>query len=48
MDAYNEIDLLLWQNGTLHPMEIKKHANPIKQDIAAFPVLDKISGFEWG
>jgi predicted AAA+ superfamily ATPase len=43
-----EIDLVLWQDGKLHPLEIKKHANPTKQDIAAFPVLDKIKGFERG
>ncbi|GHV80559.1 ATPase [Spirochaetia bacterium] len=43
-----EIDVLLWRNGKLYPLEIKKHANPAKQDIAAFPVLDKITGFERG
>jgi predicted AAA+ superfamily ATPase len=43
-----EIDLLLWQHGKLYPLEIKKHANPAKQDIAAFPALDKIKGFEQG
>ncbi|GHV74342.1 hypothetical protein AGMMS49940_16440 [Spirochaetia bacterium] len=43
-----EIDILLWRNGKLYPLEIKKHANPAKQDIAAFPVLDKITGFERG
>jgi len=40
----NEIDLIIEQNGGLYPIEIKKHADPRKEDIAAFSVLDKISG----
>jgi predicted AAA+ superfamily ATPase len=40
----NEIDLIIEQNGGLYPTEIKKHAEPRKDDIAAFRVLDKISG----
>jgi len=38
----NEIDLLIEENGSLHPVEIKKHADPQKKDIAAFALLDKI------
>ena len=40
----NEIDLLIYENGTLYPIEIKKHADPKKSDIAAFSSLDKIPG----
>ena len=37
-----EIDLLIDEGGCLYPVEIKKHADPSKSDIAAFSVLDKI------
>ena len=40
----SEIDLIIEQNGGLYPIEIKKNADPRKEDIAAFRVLDKISG----
>lgn len=40
----NEIDLLILQNQTLYPIEIKKHADPKKNDISAFRILDKIPG----
>jgi predicted AAA+ superfamily ATPase len=40
----NEIDLIIEQNGGLYPIEIKKNADPRKEDIAAFRMLDKISG----
>ncbi len=40
----NEIDLLISQNGILYPLEIKKHADPTKRDIAGFSVLEKIGG----
>jgi predicted AAA+ superfamily ATPase len=35
-----EIDLLIWRNGHLHPLEIKMTANPEKRHTAAFGVLD--------
>jgi predicted AAA+ superfamily ATPase len=35
-----EIDLLIWRNGRLFPLEIKMTANPGKRHIAAFKVLD--------
>ena len=38
----NEIDLLIEDNGALYPIEIKRHADPSKKDIAAFAVLDKL------
>ena len=37
-----EIDLLIWRNGRLHPLEIKKTANPSTSHITAFSVLDKM------
>ena len=44
----NEIDLLIKQGGTLHPVEIKKHISCDVSDIRAFRQLDKISGIERG
>ena len=44
----NEIDLLIEDNGTLYPVEIKKHADPQKSDIAAFRLIDKISNMKRG
>ncbi|MFA6308889.1 MAG: ATP-binding protein [Clostridia bacterium] len=40
----NEIDLLILQNQTLYPIEIKKHADPDKKDISAFRIIDKFPG----
>ncbi len=37
-----EIDLIIEQNGILHPIEIKKSANPNKDMISNFKVLDKV------
>lgn len=37
-----EIDLIIEQNGELHPIEIKKSANPTKDMISNFKVLEKI------
>ena len=44
----NEIDLLIEQNGTLYPIEIKKHADPSKKDVAAFDYLEKIPNMQRG
>ena len=44
----NEIDLLIEENGTLYPLEMKKHADPTKKDINAFELLDKIPGIQRG
>lgn len=44
----NEIDLLIEENGTVYPIEIKKHADPTKKDMYAFDLLDKISGISRG
>jgi predicted AAA+ superfamily ATPase len=38
----NEIDLLIEENGLLHPIEIKKSADPVKGDIRAFRIVDRI------
>lgn len=35
-----EIDLLLEENGTLYPIEIKKTSSPDKEDVKNFSVLD--------
>ena len=37
-----EIDLLIWRNGHLHPIEIKMTANPDKKDISSFNVLNDL------
>jgi predicted AAA+ superfamily ATPase len=44
----NEIDLLIEDSGTLYPIEIKKHADPEKSDVAAFGLLDKIPNIKRG
>ena len=36
-----EIDLLIETDGKLHPLEIKKSANPDKRDVKKFEVLEK-------
>lgn len=43
-----EIDLLIEKDGVLHPLEMKKHADPKVSDIKAFDVLDKIPGMQRG
>ena len=44
----NEIDLIIENAGVLHPIEIKKHADPSKKDIEAFKLLDKIPNVSRG
>ena len=44
----NEIDLLIEENGILHPLEMKKHADPQKKDIETFGLLDKIPNVKRG
>jgi predicted AAA+ superfamily ATPase len=44
----NEIDLLIENDGTLYPIEIKKHADPTKKDISQFRLIDKISSINRG
>ena len=43
-----EIDLLIFSNGTLYPLEIKKHADPSTADLKNFRVLDKLTNFQRG
>ena len=44
----NEIDLVIEENGTLYPLEMKKHADPQKKDMDAFDLLDKTPSTERG
>jgi predicted AAA+ superfamily ATPase len=44
----NEIDLLIEDNGILYPLEMKKHADPQKKDVAAFSLLDNIPSIKRG
>ena len=37
-----EIDILIEENNTLYPLEVKKHADPGVRDIANFRILDRI------
>ena len=39
----NEIDLVIESDGELHPLEIKKTANPGTELVGAFQILDKAS-----
>ena len=43
-----EIDLLIERDGALYPIEIKKHADPRKDDMAAFAVLERLPGIRRG
>ena len=43
-----EIDLLIECGGTLYPIEIKKHADPVKSDVGLFSILEKIPGVKRG
>ncbi len=43
-----EIDLIIEENGKLHPIEIKKSANPSKDMIKNFKVLENSTGKEIG
>lgn len=38
-----EIDLFVEENNTIHPLEIKKSANPKKQEVKKFSVIEKTS-----
>jgi len=43
-----EIDLLISENGLLYPIEIKKTANPKKDDVKAFDTLAAIAKIGYG
>lgn len=42
-DNAREIDLFIEENGMIHPLEIKKSANPEKKEIRKFAVIGKTS-----
>ncbi len=44
----NEIDLVIVEDGTLYPLEMKKHADPQKKDMDAFDIIDNIPGVKRG
>ena len=44
----NEIDLLIFQDGKYHPIEIKKHGTPDSNDIKAFNVFAKKESVGFG
>jgi predicted AAA+ superfamily ATPase len=43
-----EIDLMIYEGGVLYPIEIKKHADPRKSDLAAFALIDNIATVKRG
>lgn len=43
-----EIDLLIFEGDTVYPIEIKKYADPKKDDIEDFNILDKIRNIKRG
>ncbi len=43
-----EIDVIIEENGTLYPIEIKKTSNPGKEHIENFSVLDKVKDINIG
>lgn len=42
-DKAKEIDIFVEENGRIHPLEIKKSANPEKKEIRKFSVIEKTS-----
>ena len=44
VETESEIDLILEENGTLYPVEIKLTDKPTANDAAAFTLLDKVTG----
>ena len=44
----NEIDLVIEDCGSLYPIEIKKHADPDRKDVAKFALLDSIKDIKRG
>ena len=42
-DNAREIDIFIEENGMIHPLEIKKSANPEKKEIKKFAVIEKTS-----
>jgi len=44
----NEIDLIIYKNGTLYPVEIKKHGKASKEDAYGFRILEKLNDVSVG
>ena len=44
----NEIDLLIEDAGVVYPLEIKKYAEPRREDIRLFRVLDDMPQYRRG
>lgn len=42
INAESEVDLIIEENGILHPIEIKKSAKVTADQTAAFTVLDQV------
>lgn len=42
-DKAKEIDIFIEENGMIHPLEIKKSANPEKKEVKKFSVIEKTS-----
>lgn len=42
-DKAKEIDVFIEENGMIHPLEIKKSANPEKKEVRKFSVIEKTS-----
>ena len=38
-----EIDVFVEQNGVIHPLEIKKSANPDRREVKKYELLDKVN-----
>ena len=38
-----EIDVFVEENGIIHPLEIKKSANPDRREIKKYELLDKVN-----
>ena len=48
IEKYYNVYLVIEENGTLYPLEMKKHADPQKKDMYAFDLIDKIPGVKRG
>ena len=44
VEVESEIDLIIEQDGVLHPIEIKKSSSVTADEASAFPVLDAVDG----
>ena len=42
-DNAKEIDVFVEENGYIHPLEIKKSANPERKEVRKFSVIEKTS-----